>query len=167
MGRKDCRNYCGNFLSFFIAVVECGVQGANEMIEREKLDAWWDEVAIPLINKTYCDWKSEGSHLVLKSTDYFGDNSGDLVSEDIPDDLHYDSLRDWAQSEYTGNSEATYISGCGLRYIKYSEEIDSALMNSLWNLAEEEGIDTDSNEWSDFWPQEIDEWDYHECPELV
>ncbi len=55
------------------------------------------------------------------------DHSGSIISETSSEGAlleKYDTLGAWMDDAYTGQSDATFESGCGLRYFTYSTEVD-------------------------------------------
>ena len=82
------------------------------------------------------------------------DCSGSLSRQYIsPEDYlvkvceEYPTLGSWAEQTYTGNSTATYMSGCGLNYETYSSEILEDVESYVFKLIKEKlGIASDSED---------------------
>lgn len=118
-----------------------------------------------IIRKEIAEWKQKRAYEWKPTANDFGDTSGELyqmydkgkiltIGEVLKTDIE-------VLTAYSGNSEATYCSGCGLRYPNVAEEISWEINKCLgdfrgeWillhrdELMEGQGQDPVGEEWED------------------
>lgn len=94
-----------------------------------------------IIRKDIDEWKQQQAFEWVPGVGDFGDVSGELRT--IWDKGHAQTIGDVCKTDtdvllsYSGNSEATYCSGCGLRFPKVAEEISRNINRCLDELCGE------------------------------
>ena len=94
-----------------------------------------------IIDKEIAEWKNERAYKWKPTVNDFGDTSGELYQ--MFDKGKALTIGDTCKTDievllaYSGRSEATYCSGCGLRYTKVSEEISWNINKCLGGLRSE------------------------------
>lgn len=82
------------------------------------------------------------------------DNSGIVWKQQSdPDTLldRYKTLAEWMEQEYTGNSRASYVSGMGLFWDTYKDEIEEEISMRTYRLLESQFSTKDDETYSDFY----------------
>ena len=77
---------------------------------------------IEIVGKWFCKWVFVGSSYTISHSNDSYDNSGELLNEGMDEYgkiKKYDNVGEWFEQEPIGYSEATYVSGCGLKYPTY------------------------------------------------
>ena len=118
-----------------------------------------------IIDKEIAEWKEQRAYEWKPTVNDFGDTSGELYQRYAGGKAL--TIGDIAKTDievltaYSGDSEATYCSGCGLRYMKVAERISWHIndclgkMHSEWilmyrdELLEGQGQDPIGEEWED------------------
>jgi hypothetical protein len=66
----------------------------------------------------------------------------------------YDKLEGFLE-EYTGNSQATYVSGCGLYHETFEDDLENLVQEQVHTHMMADGAPNDSEDWSDdLWDEE-------------
>ncbi|MCI0708990.1 MAG: hypothetical protein L0154_02400 [Chloroflexi bacterium] len=102
------------------------------------ITAQWRHTMQDYAGKQFVRWVMEGvDHVHTNDYDPPWDHSGSLrrISTDPLILLaRHHSLSEWAENEYTGHSDATFMSGMGLRWITYDEDIRDYIERQLYEL---------------------------------
>ena len=102
----------------------------------------WEEVIKAIVEDVcvlYLDWESKGvSREITHCFDPPWDHSGTLQ---VCPQRKFRTLGEWMDKEYTGNSTATYISGMGLSWDTFEEEVIELINEGLFRALHDANSD--------------------------
>ena len=116
-------------------------------------EAYWE-----IAGKLFVRWVIKGiDRIHTHDDDPPWDHSGSIRNKQADPMIlltRHTSLKDWAETEYTGNSTASYESGYGLYWDTFDKEITSLIEEKLYDLAREHSrpylnVDDDQEVWED------------------
>lgn len=98
----------------------------------------WRRDLQALAGKRFVRWVMAGiDHVFTHDGDPPWDSSGRLrqiAADPLTLLTRHETLAEWADHEYTGHSRATYVSGCGLGWNTYKDEMEEDLESEAYQL---------------------------------
>jgi len=120
----------------------------------------WRQALCAEAADTFVRWVMGGTSIsIVHDSDPPWDQSGEKQQKQVdPDELltRYDTFQQWMDTEYTGQSRASYMSGMGLFWDDYGDAIKEAISDAVSELIKAHlraqfGEMDDDNWWDEVW----------------